>query len=148
MMRSSIGKLVLIMGLSVSSAAFAEEHKVQMSNGGDDGVMLFEPGYIKVNVGDTVTFVAKDPGHNVISLHVPEGANSWKGKVSTGLSVTLNKEGVYLYECDLHKMIGMVGVIQVGKPVNLEAAKKAADDISKKMAMGAEIFGGYLAKVK
>lgn len=147
-MRSSAGKIVLMLGLLASSAVFAEDHKIQMLDVGADGLMVFEPPYVKVNAGDSVTFVAKDPGHNIISRHVPEGAQNWKGAVSNNLTITLNKEGVYIYECDLHKMLGMVGVIQVGKPVNLQAAKVAAAELSKKMAAGGGRLQEYLAKAQ
>ena len=147
-MRMNTVRLVLIMGLLATSPAFAIDHQVKMVDEGTEGNMIFEPGFLNANVGDTVTFVVKDPGHNVISRHVPPGANSWKGTVSQGLTVTLAKEGIYLYECDLHKMLGMVAVIQVGKPVNLEAAKAAAAALSKKMAMGAERLDEYMGKIR
>lgn len=147
-MRMNTARLVLIMGLLATSPAFAIDHQVKMVDEGAEGNMIFEPGFLNANVGDTVTFVVKDPGHNVISRHVPPGADSWKGTVSQGFTVTLAKEGVYLYECDLHKMLGMVAVIQVGKPVNLEAAKAAAAALSKKMAMGAERLDEYMGKIR
>lgn len=147
-MHSSAVKVAVMIGLLASSAAFAEDHKIQMLDTGADGLMIFEPAYVKANTGDTVTFIAKDPGHNIISRHVPEGAQNWKGAVSNNLTITLNKEGVYLYECDLHRMLGMVGVIQVGKPVNLTAAKAVAAELSKKMAAGGERLQEYLAKVQ
>ena len=45
-------------------------------------------------------------------------------------------------------MLGMVGLIQVGSPVNLEAAKAAASVLSKKMAMGAERLDEYMGKIQ
>ena len=147
-MRTHPARLLLIMGLLATPTAFAADHKVKMVDESAAGNMIFEPGFLKAEVGDTVTFVVKDPGHNVISRHVPPGADGWKGTVSQGFTVTLSKEGVYLYECDLHKMLGMVAVIQVGKPVNLEAAKVAAAALSRKMAMGAERLDEYMAKIQ
>lgn len=147
-MHKYTARLVLVMGLLAATPAFAADHKVFMVDEGSEGNMVFEPGYLKTNVGDTVTFVVKDRGHNVISRHTPPGAEGWKGTVSTGFTVTMQKEGVYLYECDLHKMLGMVAVIQVGKPVNLDSARVAAAELSKKMAMGAERLDVYLAKVQ
>lgn len=141
-------RLVLIMGLLATSSVFAADHKVKMVDEGAEGNMIFEPGFLQAKVGDTVTFVVHDPGHNVISRHVPPGADNWKGTVSQGFTVTLKKEGIYLYECDLHKMLGMVAVIQVGKPVNLAAAKVAATELSKKMAMGAERLDEYMGKIQ
>lgn len=147
-MHMNMARLVLIMGLLATSPAFAIDHQVKMVDEGAEGNMIFEPGFLNAKVGDTVTFVVKDTGHNVISRHVPPGADGWKGTVSQGFTVTLTKEGVYLYECDLHKMLGMVGIIQVGKPINLEAAKIAAAALSKKMAMGAERLDEYMGKIR
>lgn len=147
-MRMHTAQLALIMGLLAASPAFAIDHQVKMVDEGAEGNMIFEPGFLKANVGDSVTFVVKDRGHNVISRHVPPGAEGWKGTVNQGFTVTLAKEGVYLYECDLHKMLGMVAVIQVGKPVNLDAAKVAAAALSKKMAMGAERLDEYMGKIR
>lgn len=35
------------------------------------------------------------------------------------LSITPSKEGIYIYICPPHLMMNMVGIIQVGKAVNL-----------------------------
>jgi pseudoazurin len=129
-------------------AAFAAEHRVNMVDSGPDGIMVFDPSFLKVNKGDTVKFVVKDMGHNIISHVVPGGAQTWKGTVNQDLTVTLDHEGVYIVECDLHTPLGMVGVIQVGKPVNLDAAKAAAAKMAQGMAMNAERLEQYLARVK
>ena len=42
--------------LLASTANFAEEFEVQMLNQGTDGVMVFEPSVLQIQVGDTVTF--------------------------------------------------------------------------------------------
>ena len=50
--------------LLASTASFAEEFEVQMLNQGTDGVMVFEPSVLQIQVGDTVTFTPASPGHN------------------------------------------------------------------------------------
>ncbi len=147
-MHLNTARVVLIMGLLATFPAFAVDHQIKMVDEGAEGNMIFEPGFLHAKVGDTVTFVVKDRGHNVISRDIPPGADGWKGTVSQGLTVTLNKEGVYLYECDLHKMLGMVGIIQVGKPVNLASTKIAAAALSKKMAMGTERLDEYMGRIQ
>ena len=147
-MRMNMARLALMFGLWTPFGVFAADHQIKMVDEGAEGNMIFEPGFLNAKVGDTVTFVVKDPGHNVISRVVPSGADGWKGTVSQGFTITLAKEGIYLYECDLHKMLGMVGVIQVGAPVNLETAKAAASVLSKKMAMGAERLDEYMGKIR
>ena len=94
----------------------AANHEVKMLNSGADGYMVFEPAVLKAAVGDTVTFKATDMAHNSASIEgmIPEGANSWNGAMSQDITVTVNKEGIYVYQCTPHSMMAMVGVIQVG----------------------------------
>ena len=104
------------------------EHEVKMLNSGADGIMVFEPAVIKISKGDTVNFVATDMSHNSASLDgmIPAGANSWNGALSQDISITFTEEGVYVYQCTPHAMMAMVGVIQVGEAVNLDAVKAEA----------------------
>ncbi len=107
-------------------------HEVKMLNSGADGIMVFEPAVIKISKGDTVNFVATDMSHNSASLDgmIPAGADSWNGALSQDISITFTEEGVYVYQCTPHAMMAMVGVIQVGEAVNLDAVK--AEAIQKK----------------
>ncbi len=148
-MRKIISGFALSSALMFTITANAAEHVIKMLDTGADGnIMVFEPAFVKAKKGDTIKFVAADAGHNNISRHVPEGAKEWKGDVSHDVTVTVEQEGVYLYECDLHKFLGMVGVIQVGEATNLAAAKTAADKVTAGMAMGAERMNEYLSNVK
>ena len=128
-MRISLTALALAGAVALAGAANAEEHEVKMLNKGSDGeVMVFEPAFLKIEPGDTVTFLATDPSHNSESIAemVPEGGEEWKGAINEEISVTLNEPGVYGYKCLPHYAIGMVGLIQVGDELpNLEAAKAA-----------------------
>ena len=140
--------LAVFMAMFMTTTVFAANHVINMLDENSDGdIMLFDPPFLKANVGDTVTFTAKHPGHNIISRLVPKGASDFKGDVSKNITVELNKEGVYLYECDLHVMLGMVGAIQVGKPTNLKEAKAKAEELKKKMAMSPERLDDYLSKI-
>lgn len=101
----------------ISGAAVAADHEVQMLNRGSDGqTMVFEPAFLKVEPGDTVTFVPTDPSHNSESIAdlIPEGAEAWKGAINQEITVTLDVEGLYAYKCLPHFGMGMVGLIQVG----------------------------------
>jgi pseudoazurin len=108
------------------AGAFAAEFEVQMLNKGTDGqAWQFEPAYLKVAPGDTVTFLPADKGHNseTIISAVPEGAEPWKGKINEPVTITYTQEGIYAYKCLPHAALGMVGVIQVGdSTANLAAA--------------------------
>ena len=110
-------KTFLALGLSVFGVfTSAANHEVRMLNSGTEGFMVFEPAVVKAAVGDTVTFKATDMAHNSASIEgmIPEGANSWNGAMSQDITVTVNKKGIYVYQCTPHSMMAMVGVIQVG----------------------------------
>ncbi|WP_099865068.1 pseudoazurin [Pararhizobium haloflavum] len=117
----------MMVGLLAALPAFAADHEVKMLNMGGDGQrMVFEPAYLEIEPGDTVTFVATDPSHNseIIAGMLPEGAEGWKGRINEELSVTFDQEGVYGYKCLPHYAMGMVGVIKVGTDVaNLEETR-------------------------
>ena len=114
--------------LACTGAAQAADHKVQMrTQGTTGGFMVFEPAYLAVQPGDTVTFEPTNPGHNAVSIEgmVPKGATPFKGELNQELKVTFTAPGVYGYACTPHYMMGMVGVVLVGpKPaVNLAEAQ-------------------------
>lgn len=123
--------IALAVGLSLAmlSGAHAAEHEVQMLNKGPEGQpMQFDPAFLKIEPGDTVKFVATDRGHNAETIleMVPEGAETWKGKINEEITVTFNEEGIYGYKCMPHFAMGMVGIIQVGDDVsNLNSAETA-----------------------
>lgn len=135
----------VLLGSFGSRAATIE---IKMKNNGQDGVMTFEPGFVNAQVGDTVVFVPTDRAHNSTSLLVPDGAKTWKGKMDEKLSVKLEKEGVYLFKCDPHLPMGMAGVIQVGKSVNLAAAKEKAAELTKTFAMNKDRLTKYMGQIK
>jgi pseudoazurin len=89
---------------------------------------VFFPRIQVVEPGDTVNFVATDKTHNSASAKgmLPEGAETWKGKINKDISVTFDKPGFYGYVCTPHTSLGMVGLIIVkgdGMMDNMEAAK-------------------------
>ena len=122
------------------------EHTIKMLNSGDGGQMIFEPAVIKVSVGDTIHFKATDAAHNSVSVDgmMPAGAASWASQLSQDISVTLDKEGVYVYQCDPHLIMAMVGVIQVGEAVNMEEIRSAASSYSANFLMNNDRLQGYL----
>ena len=116
--------LIPVMGLLARTrAARAAEHEVQMLNKGPDGQRnWFEPAILRVEPGDTIKFVPVDKGHNSASVVIPEGAESWSGKLNQEIDVTLSAPGLYSYKCLPHFGLGMVGLIVVGDPsVNFDA---------------------------
>ena len=122
------------------------EHVVKMLNSGDGGQMIFEPAVIKVSVGDTIHFKATDMSHNSASVQgmVPNGASAWAGSMNQDVSVTLDTEGVYVYQCDPHAMMAMIGVIQVGDAVNMNEIKQASENYRATFVMNADRIDNYL----
>ena len=122
------------------------EHIVKMLNSGDGGQMIFEPAVIKVSVGDTIHFKATDAAHNSVSIDgmIPAGASSWASQLSQDISITLDAEGVCVYQCDPHVIMAMVGVIQVGEAVNIEEVKNAATSYGSNFLMNTDRLQTYL----
>ena len=129
--------------------AVAEEHVVKMLNSGKDGMMVFEPAVLSVNVGDSVKFEATDMAHNSASVQgmIPAGAKPWMGRMSKDISVKFDTKGVYVYECTPHKMMAMVGVIQVGEANNINEIKTAASDLKSTFIMNNDRLDGYLSRL-
>ena len=139
-----VSKLILLAGFVAasiaSSGAAAADHQVEMVNKGPNGkAMQFDPAFLKIETGDTVTFVPKDKGHDSMSIDgmVPEGAEPWKGKINEQITVTFTKPGLYGYKCQPHYGLGMVGLIEVGNDIsNLDKLKsvKLVGAAKKRMA--------------
>ena len=129
------------------SLSEGSEHEVKMLNSGIDGSMVFEPAVIKVSVGDTIHFKATDLAHNSASIKgmIPSGADVWAGDLSQDISVTLDTEGVYVYQCDPHVVMAMVGVIQVGDAVNIQEIEQEAERLKSTFAMNRERLEQYLS---
>ena len=140
-------KTLLLAAAAVAIAilpANAADVQVKMLNKGAKGMMVFEPDLVKVQPGDTVTFVATDPGHDAQSVPgmLPEGAQPFEGKIGKDVTVTFTQPGVYGVKCKPHYVMGMVAVVVVGDAApNLEAAKTAKNP-GKAGKVFAELLGG------
>jgi pseudoazurin len=125
----------------VAGGAFAAEVEVKMLNKGAEGAMVFEPALVKVAPGDTVKFVATDKGHNAETIKgmLPADAAPFLGKNGEDVAVTFDKPGVYGVKCLPHYGMGMVALVVVGTPDNLDAAK-AVTQIGKAKQVMAGLF--------
>ncbi len=143
------GQITATQPLPKVELSSGSEHEVKMLNSGPGGTMIFEPAVIKISKGDTVHFKATDLAHNSVSINgmVPDGAETWAGALSEEISVTLNTEGVYVYQCDPHVAMAMVGVIQVGEAVNMSEIKSAADDFKDNFALNSDRLDRYLEQL-
>ncbi|MBB4406543.1 MULTISPECIES: pseudoazurin [Agrobacterium tumefaciens complex] len=137
-------------GLAILAGLFAfpalsAEIEVKMLNKGSDGqAMVFEPATVKAAVGDVITFVPVDKGHDAAAVKdmIPEGVADFKGKMNETVKVTVEKEGAYVVKCTPHLGMGMIALVVVGDaaPVNLDAVKngklpkKARDRLNDEIA--------------
>lgn len=124
-MRGFLLALTAAATIALPGQAYAREYVVKMLNKGSTGPMVFEPAFVKVAPGDTVRFIATDKSHNAETIPgmVPAGAASFKGPMNKDVTVTFTKSGVYGVKCLPHYGLGMIALVEVGKPGNLAQAK-------------------------
>jgi pseudoazurin len=124
-MNRTIAALAIGVAVAVPASASAAEFEVLMLNKGAKGAMVFEPDFIAAAPGDTIRFVPADKGHNVETIKgmLPDGATPVKSKFNEEVVVTFDQEGIYGLKCTPHYAMGMVALVAVGTPSNLEAAK-------------------------
>ncbi|MBA4775561.1 pseudoazurin [Agrobacterium salinitolerans] len=136
--------LAILAGL-FAFPALAAEIEVKMLNKGSDGqAMVFEPATVKAAVGDIITFVPVDKGHDAAAVKdmIPEGVAEFKGKMNETVKVIVEKEGAYVVKCTPHLGMGMIALVVVGDaaPANLDAVKngklpkKARDRLNDEIA--------------
>ncbi|MBT0569062.1 pseudoazurin [Curvibacter sp. CHRR-16] len=130
-----------------STCLHAAEYEVRMLTQSTQGHMVFEPAYLSVQVGDTVRFVPTQSGHYVRSMAVPDGAANWASKEDETLTVTITHEGLYLYMCPPHLMMGMLGLIQAGAPHNRQPVQEVAEDKRSRILMNRERLDALLQKI-
>lgn len=109
-------------------AAQAATVEVKMLSHAANGGRGFDPAIVHIHPGDTVHFVASDPGHNAQSITgmIPDGATPFAGQMGHDVSVIFSKPGLYGYKCLPHYFLGMVGLVVVDKPVNEAEAKSVS----------------------
>ena len=120
----------LIFALGISSQALAADITIEMLNKDADGnKMVFSEEIVRIGVGDTVTWVPTDKGHNVEMVSSPNDMK-FKSKNNREVSLTFEEAGIYYYWCTPHKGMGMIGLILVGED------KSNFDQVSKAKALG------------
>ena len=88
-------------------------------------VTQWAPMVLFVKPGDQIVF-RQMTGHDseTIDGMIPEGAEAWKSKLGQeGFAVSPTVPGIYMYKCNPHVSLGMIGAIAVGDPpyANLDA---------------------------
>ncbi len=91
-------------------------------------VTQFRPLVTFAKPGDTIIWEGMN-GHDTVSMKgmIPEGAKPWKSKLGETFSLTVDKEGAYLFKCEPHASLGMMGAIIVNNADNLESIKAGVD---------------------
>ena len=113
--------------LFFTSSSFATDENIEMLNKLGKESMVYSKKIARVNVGDTVTWLATSKGHNVefIKGGVPAGVDKFKSKFNKDISYKFTIPGIYAYWCTPHKSMGMIGFVVVGNN------KSNIDDIKK-----------------
>jgi pseudoazurin len=125
----TITALSAAMALALGAAAAqAAVYPVKEVNTGAQGAEAFDPGFIKMNPGDTLRVVAGDAGHNMESMDnmVPAGVAPIRVAMGKGADVKLTTPGIYVFRCVPHYGMGMVLMVQVGAATNLAEVQAAA----------------------
>ena len=102
--------IIFVSFFVLSFKAYAAE--IQM---GTNGMLVFEPCELTVDVGETVTFINNElPPHNVMFADYQELSHGdLMFSAGESFDVTFEKAGDYAFQCDPHAGAGMKGVIHV-----------------------------------
>ena len=112
--------------LFVSQSALSADETIEMLNKLGKEHMVYSKKIVKIEVGDTVFWKSKTPGHNVefIKNGVPNGVEKFRSPISKDTEYTFKIPGIYAYWCTPHKGMGMIGFVVVGNDKsNLDAIK-------------------------
>ena len=118
-----------------ATSAYAEDMTIEMLNKRDDGAkMVYSQDIARIDVGDTITWVPTQKGHNVEFIAGPDGWKApKKSKLSKEVSITFDTPGVYLYQCSPHKTMGMIAIVVVGDGDNDISKAKVKGKSKKKL---------------
>ena len=116
----------LLIAAVLSTPSFAADVAIEMLNKDADGnKMVFSEEVVKVDVGDTVTWLPSSKGHNVEMISSPNKMK-FKSKNGKEAKITFETPGIYYYLCTPHKGMGMIGLVVVGDNIsNIDDVKKA-----------------------
>ena len=136
-MRITLAAIFIAIGMGT---AHAEDITIDMLNKRDDGAkMVYSQDIARIDVGDTITWLPTQKGHNVEFIAGPDGWTApKKSKLSKEYAYTFDTAGVYLYQCTPHKSMGMIAVVVVGDGDNDISGAKVKGKSKKKLK---EILG-------
>ena len=107
--------LAFIILMGISTQVVAADVTIEMLNKDANGnKMVFSEEIVRIGIGDTVTWVPTNKGHNVEMVSSPNNMK-FKSKNNKETSITFEQSGIYYYWCTPHKGMGMIGLILVGE---------------------------------
>ena len=118
----------------ISASATTTEAQIQMLNKSAAGRFVYLPQLIRIAPGETVSFVAIDKGHNVVSIEdmLPKKAAAIEVPFNKNVTLALTEPGIYGVKCTPHVGLGMVALIVVGTPTDTNTIKNAASKLPPK----------------
>ena len=113
-----------------STPSFAANVSIEMLNKDANGKkMVYSQEVVKIDVGDSVTWLPTSKGHNVEMIASPNNLK-FKSKNNKEVNIIFDTPGIYYYWCTPHKGMGMIGLVVVGSDVS------NIDDIANAKAIG------------
>ena len=124
------GYLTALVLSFLATTAFAADVTIEMLNKDAEGNRnVYSAEVVKVEVGDTVTWLPTSKGHNVEIIASPNQMK-FKSKNNQEAKITFDTPGIYYYWCTPHKGMGMIGLIVVGNNLSNK------DNIARAKAIG------------
>ena len=115
----------------LATTAFAADVTVEMLNKDSEGNRnVYSDEVVRVEVGDTVTWLPTSKGHNVEIVASPNQMQ-FKSKNNAEARITFDTPGIYYYWCTPHKGMGMIGLIVVGNDLSNISDVESAKAIGK-----------------
>ena len=124
------GYFSAVIACFLATTAFAADVTVEMLNRDSEGNRnIYSDEVVRVEVGDTVTWLPTSKGHNVEIVASPNQME-FKSKNNVEVRITFDTPGIYYYWCTPHKGMGMIGLIVVGNDLS------NIDDVASAKAIG------------
>ena len=121
----------LVATMLLSTPALAADITIEMLNKAPEGKErnIYSEEIARVNVGDTITWLPTNKGHNIEMVASPNNMKL-KSKNNKEVQITFKEPGIYYYWCTPHKGMGMIGLVVVGGDTSNK------DQIAKAKAIG------------
>ena len=127
---SNMKYFALTVALLMFTPAFAADMKIEMLNKDAEGNrQVFSEEVARIDVGDTITWVPTNKGHNIEMVASPNNMKL-RSKNNKEVQITFEEPGIYYYWCTPHKGMGMIGLVVVGDDTSNK------DQIAKAKAIG------------